>query len=81
VGGGVERGSEWRALEAQLETGRSQPEILALLHLAHDEPVAAILNDFPSLVEADVRAVIAFAAASASEDLPPPAPIPDAKVA
>lgn len=50
-------------------------------YLAHGEPVAVILSDFPSLAEEDVRAVIAFAAASASEDLPAPAPIPEAKVA
>jgi uncharacterized protein (DUF433 family) len=31
---------------------------------------------FPSLAEEDVRAVIAFAAASAGEDLPVPSPIP-----
>ena len=31
-----------------------------------------ILGDFPSLREDDVRAVIAFAAASAEEDLPLP---------
>jgi len=29
-----------------------------------------ILKDFPTLTEADVRAAIAFAAASAQEDLP-----------
>ncbi len=31
-----------------------------------------ILEDFPSLTEADIKAVIAFAASSASEDLPIP---------
>ena len=37
--------------------------------------VAAIVADFPTLDEAAVRAVIAFAAVSAEEDLPiPPAP-------
>ena len=45
-------------------------------YLAHGEPVAVILREYPSLTEADVRAVIAFAAASASEDLPAPSPIP-----
>ncbi len=51
-------------------------------YLAHGEPVSAILNEFPSLNEEDVRAVIAFAAASAAEDLPAPTPVPpDARVA
>jgi uncharacterized protein (DUF433 family) len=45
-------------------------------YLAHGETVEAILREFPTLQEADVRAVIAFAAASASEDLPAPSPIP-----
>jgi uncharacterized protein (DUF433 family) len=51
-------------------------------YLAHGETTATILKEFPSLTEDDVRAVIAFAAASAGEDLPTPSPIPpDAKVA
>jgi uncharacterized protein (DUF433 family) len=51
-------------------------------YLAHAETTATILSEFPSLTEEDVRAVIAFAAASASEDLPAPSPIPpDVKVA
>jgi len=51
-------------------------------YLAHGETTATILSEFPSLTEDDVRAVIAFAAASASEDLPAPSPIPpDVKVA
>jgi uncharacterized protein (DUF433 family) len=51
-------------------------------YLAHGEPVDAILRGFPTLTDADVRAVIAFAAASASEDLPAPSPVPpDTKVA
>jgi uncharacterized protein (DUF433 family) len=45
-------------------------------HLAHGSTVAEILAEFPSLTEEDVRAVVAFAAASAGEDLPPPSPIP-----
>lgn len=45
-------------------------------YLAHGEPVDVILREFPSLAEEDVRAVIAFAAASASEDLPAPSPAP-----
>ncbi len=47
-------------------------------YLAHGEEVATILREFPSLSEADVRAVVAFAAASASEDLPAPSPLPPA---
>ncbi len=51
-------------------------------YLAHGEPIDAILRDYPSVSEADVRAVIAFAAASATEDLPAPSPIPpETKVA
>ena len=51
-------------------------------YLAHGETLATILAEFPSLTEEDVRAVIAFAAASAAEDLPAPSPIPpSAKVA
>lgn len=50
--------------------------------LAHGEPVEVILREFPTLKEDDVRAVIAFAAASASEDLPAPSPAPhETKVA
>jgi uncharacterized protein (DUF433 family) len=45
-------------------------------YLAHGETVDAIVRDFPSITEADVRAVIAFAATSVSEDLPAPSPIP-----
>ena len=46
-----------------------------LASLAEGMTVAEILRDFPTLNEAGVKAVIAFAAASAEEDLPvPPAP-------
>ena len=46
-----------------------------LASLAEGMTVAEILRDFPTLNEAAVKAVIAFAAASAEEDLPvPPAP-------
>jgi uncharacterized protein (DUF433 family) len=46
-----------------------------LASLAEGMSVAEILKDFPTLDEAAVRAVIAFAAVSAEEDLPvPPAP-------
>ncbi len=41
-----------------------------LASLAEGATVNEILKDFPTLKEADVRAVIAFAAASAEEDLP-----------
>jgi uncharacterized protein (DUF433 family) len=51
-------------------------------HLAHGETVDAIVKEFPTVRMEDVRAVIAFAAASAAEDLPAPSPVPpDAKVA
>lgn len=46
-----------------------------LASLAEGMSVAEIVKDFPTLDEEAVRAVIAFAAASAEEDLPvPPAP-------
>lgn len=41
-----------------------------LASLAEGSTVEEILGDFPSLSEESVRAVIAFAAASAAEDLP-----------
>ncbi len=43
-----------------------------LASLAEGAGIAEILADFPTLTEDDVRAVIAFAAASAEEDLPLP---------
>jgi uncharacterized protein (DUF433 family) len=43
-----------------------------LASLAEGATVPEILADFPTLTEDDVRAVIAFAAASAEEDLPVP---------
>jgi uncharacterized protein (DUF433 family) len=49
---------------------------VVLGYLAHGEPAEKVLSEFPSLTEEDVRAVIAFAAASAAEDLPAPSPIP-----
>lgn len=45
---------------------------VVLGHLAHGDAIDLILREFPSLTADDVRAVIAFAAASASEDLPSP---------
>lgn len=51
-------------------------------YLAHGETIETILRELPSLSDEDVRAVIAFAAASAAEDLPAPRPLPpDAQVA
>jgi uncharacterized protein (DUF433 family) len=51
-------------------------------YLAHGDSTAQILADFPSLTQDDLRAVVAFAAASASEDLPAPTPAPhEVKVA
>ena len=48
-----------------------------LASLAEGATVDQILADFPTLTEGSVRAVIAFAAASAEEDLPiPGAPVP-----
>jgi uncharacterized protein (DUF433 family) len=45
-------------------------------YLAHGADAAEILREFPSEQEQDIRAVIAFAATAASEDLPAPTPIP-----
>jgi uncharacterized protein (DUF433 family) len=47
-----------------------------LASLAEGAEVDSILADFPSLNRDAVRAVIAFAAASAEEDLPAP-PLPE----
>jgi len=43
-----------------------------LASLAEGATIEEILKDFPTLTEEDIRAVIAFAAASAEEDLPTP---------
>lgn len=43
-----------------------------LASLAEGATIEEILRDFPALTEEDVRAVIAFAAASAQEDIPVP---------
>lgn len=43
-----------------------------LASLADGDSVAEILADFPSLKVEDIQAAIAFAAASAEEDLPVP---------
>ena len=52
--------------------GTRVPVRTILASLAEGASVAEILDDFPSLTEEDVRAVIAFAAASAEEDIPVP---------
>lgn len=44
-----------------------------LASLAEGAWIDEILADFPTITEAHVRAVIAFAAASAEEDMPLPA--------
>jgi uncharacterized protein (DUF433 family) len=44
-----------------------------LASLASGDSTAEIVTDFPSLNPEDVQAAIAFAAASAGEDLPVPA--------
>lgn len=44
-----------------------------LASLVEGAGIREILDDFPTLKEEDVRAVIAFAAASAEDDLPVPA--------
>jgi uncharacterized protein (DUF433 family) len=49
-----------------------------LASLAEGATLDELLEDFPSLREADVRAVIAYAAASAADDLPAPA-LPDVR--
>jgi uncharacterized protein (DUF433 family) len=41
-----------------------------LASLAEGAAIDEIVRDFPTLTEDDVRAAIAFAAASAQEDLP-----------
>lgn len=50
--------------------GTRVPLRTVLASLAEGATVDEILKDFPTLAEQDVRAVIAFAAASAQEDLP-----------
>jgi uncharacterized protein (DUF433 family) len=51
--------------------GTRVPLRTLLASLAEGDRTEDILRDFPTLTEDDVRAVIAFAAASAEEDLPP----------
>ncbi len=45
-------------------------------YLAEGAPTETILAEFPSVSADDVRAVIAYAAAAAGEDLPAPNPLP-----
>lgn len=56
--------------------GTRVPLRTVLASLAEGASSAEIIADFPTLTEEDVRAVIAFAAASAGEDLPTPALVP-----
>ncbi len=55
--------------------GTRVPVRTILASLAEGASMQEILGDFPTLTEDDIRAVIAFAAASAEEDLPVP-PVP-----
>ena len=55
--------------------GTRIPLRTVLASLADGDDIESIVKDFPTLTADDVRAVIAFAAASAEEDLPvSPAP-------
>lgn len=53
--------------------GTRVPIRTILARLAEGAWIDEILADFPTLTEAQIRVVIAFAAASAEEDLPVPA--------
>lgn len=57
--------------------GTRVPVRTILASLAQGDQPEDILKDFPTLTAEDVQAVIAFAAASAEEDLPP-VPLPRA---
>jgi uncharacterized protein (DUF433 family) len=52
--------------------GTRVPLRTVLASLADGDSADEILKDFPSLKAEDIRAAIAFAAASAEEDLPVP---------
>ncbi len=52
--------------------GTRVPLRTVLASLAEGDTIEDILADFPTLTEQDVRAAIAFAAASTEEDLPAP---------
>jgi uncharacterized protein (DUF433 family) len=58
--------------------GTRVPLRTVLASLAAGDSTEDILADFPTLKAEDVRAAIAFAAASAEEDLPVPA-VPDVR--
>ncbi len=53
--------------------GTRIPLRTVLASLAEGDTVQAILDDFPTLTEEAVRAVIAFAASAAEDDQPLPA--------
>jgi uncharacterized protein (DUF433 family) len=55
--------------------GTRVPLRTVLASLAEGDTIQQILKSFPTISEAAVQAVIAFAAASAEEDLPVP-PVP-----
>ena len=52
--------------------GTRVPLRTVLASLAEGDTIEEIVADFPTLREEDVRAAIAFAAASTEEDLPTP---------
>jgi len=52
--------------------GTRVPVRIVLADLAAGDTVEQILQEFPSLSEEDIRACIAFAAASTMEDIPNP---------
>lgn len=54
---------------------------VVLAYLADGKSGGEIRTSFPSLTDEHIRAAIAFAAASAGEDLPMPEPPPFARVA
>ena len=68
-------GRKWAVRLATLDCTKSAlcaiGKVLASLDAG--DSVEDILSDFPSLKAEDIRAAIAFAAASAEEDLPVPA--------
>ncbi|MGA1192920.1 MAG: DUF433 domain-containing protein [Kiritimatiellia bacterium] len=55
--------------------GTRIPLRTVLASLAEGDSILEIMNDYPTLTEDAVRAVIAFAAACAEEDIPLP-PLP-----
>jgi uncharacterized protein (DUF433 family) len=56
--------------------GTRVPLRIVLAFLAQGESADMILEEFPGVTEEHLRACIAFAAASAAEDLPAPPPGP-----